>query len=319
MDSVITNITTNYIWYLIGFVVITMVIIGYFADKTDFGHKKQPKEQEPTPEDEIDVDKLKNKKIGDAILNNKENKVVEDLSAPLTDNVVNTDNMPITNINEDLNAPFGDQEVINDNNKIPDDIMKPLVNEEVVTKPVLGLNEDLNVPFGDNDKKSKGKHKREPKNISSDDEIDNSPIEEIVEPVVIDDKNEASKDTNIPEIATVDNENKVVEELPQLNIDNNVVEKVEEPESNIDSNEISIPDLTNSVTSPEASTSVTEHPDIFNSPLPDIEDGTINTPIVKYNKIDNTYESPVVPEVIMDELKKDKKQDIKSDDDIWKF
>ena len=30
----------NYIWFIVGGIVILMAVIGYFADKSDFGRKK---------------------------------------------------------------------------------------------------------------------------------------------------------------------------------------------------------------------------------------------------------------------------------------
>ena len=38
-------IIENYVWFIVAFVVIVMAIIGYFADKTDFGRKIEKKEK----------------------------------------------------------------------------------------------------------------------------------------------------------------------------------------------------------------------------------------------------------------------------------
>ena len=49
-------ITENYIWFIIAGIIILMTIIGYIADKTDFGKKKpekKKKEKEPKQKDEI--------------------------------------------------------------------------------------------------------------------------------------------------------------------------------------------------------------------------------------------------------------------------
>lgn len=51
-------IMDNYIWFIVGGIVILMAVIGYFADKSDFGRKKNNEEVVEKPKKEK---KVKNK------------------------------------------------------------------------------------------------------------------------------------------------------------------------------------------------------------------------------------------------------------------
>ena len=53
----------NYIWFIIGGVVILMAIIGYIADKTDFGRNKEPKPEKVKKEKKEKVKEVKPEKI----------------------------------------------------------------------------------------------------------------------------------------------------------------------------------------------------------------------------------------------------------------
>lgn len=130
MDTVVNYIVNNYIWFIVGLVVLTMVIIGYIADKTDFGHKKKKDKdikQEPQVQ-ETNLDELKNKTLNDILAPNVQelNPSVEDLNAPLVNNNINDMQ------NEDLNVPFGTS-----------------VSTIEVSTPSASL-EDLSVPLEDN-------------------------------------------------------------------------------------------------------------------------------------------------------------------------
>ena len=35
-----TFVTENYLWFIVGGIVILMIVIGYFAEKTNFGRNK---------------------------------------------------------------------------------------------------------------------------------------------------------------------------------------------------------------------------------------------------------------------------------------
>lgn len=104
-------VMNNYLWFLIGGIVLLMIIIGYFAEKTNFGKiplnnkKKQvePKEEmEPVEQETKDEIKLDEIGIADALAPEENLNVSEKVEEPIVEN-----NMP----EEDLNVPFGDVNV----------------------------------------------------------------------------------------------------------------------------------------------------------------------------------------------------------------
>lgn len=155
-------ITDNYLWFIIGGVILVMALIGYIAEKTNFGRGYDGEEREKEPEkikrekpkrekpERRKKEKLKKEKV-------KKEKapivpIVEDLNDQPKDNVVKggTDDFKILEpdvspeelleqelSNEslsdmiDLNQPIND--VVNNINEQPNDIM--------------GMEEDLTVPF----------------------------------------------------------------------------------------------------------------------------------------------------------------------------
>ncbi len=135
MDGIIDFIVANPIWVIVGIVLIIMLIVGYIADKTDFGHKKSTDKKQPVQNDTVDLDNLKGKTLSDIVKdpNAPVNEIgtTDDLNAPFGDT-------PKTNVysgNEDLNVPFGD-----DANNI---------TGSSVTNSTMNIAEDLNAPFGD--------------------------------------------------------------------------------------------------------------------------------------------------------------------------
>ena len=135
MDGIIDFIVANPIWVIVGIVLIIMLIVGYIADKTDFGHKKSTDKKQPVQNDTVDLDNLKGKTLSDVVKdpNAPVNEIgtTDDLNAPFGD-------APKTNVysgNEDLNVPFGD-----DANNI---------TGSSVTNSTMNIAEDLNAPFGD--------------------------------------------------------------------------------------------------------------------------------------------------------------------------
>jgi len=55
METILEYIMNNYTWFLGGSIVILLAVIGYYADKTNFGQKKD-KEQNIKTEDELSKD-----------------------------------------------------------------------------------------------------------------------------------------------------------------------------------------------------------------------------------------------------------------------
>lgn len=119
MDFVIEN----YLWFAIGAVVLLMIIIGYFAEKTNFGKKplKETKEKQDVsnetsdaeakeePAEQVNAETDINTPVEslDAVDNLETTEVPEEIKEPLAENDMPEVSMP----EEDLNVPFGDQKV----------------------------------------------------------------------------------------------------------------------------------------------------------------------------------------------------------------
>lgn len=78
-------ILDNYIWFIIGGIVIIMIVIGFFAEKTDFGKKPfgGEKKKEDNSDDnqsqnftEKDIEKLRDKRINDVLEKQKDEQIV---------------------------------------------------------------------------------------------------------------------------------------------------------------------------------------------------------------------------------------------------
>ena len=108
-------IVDNYVWFIVGGVIILMAVIGYIADKTDFGrnvNKEKPKKEKKV--------KKKNKKINDENIDNSNNNVQYstdnvNVSESTQNNEVNNEN-----IDQSLFAPLTDNvnEVIPQTNEV---------------------------------------------------------------------------------------------------------------------------------------------------------------------------------------------------------
>lgn len=110
-------IIENYVWFIVAFVVIVMAIIGYFADKTDFGRKieKKEKKQNNKKNEKIKVEAKGINELTQNIVENNKDAV----STNQDENIVNIDQikeqekldpMPIDNenIDQSLFAPLTD-------------------------------------------------------------------------------------------------------------------------------------------------------------------------------------------------------------------
>lgn len=152
-------ITENYIWFIVGGVVVLMAIIGYIADKTDFGRKwktekvvekkkKKNKESKPT-KIEVDAKGINelSQDVAEKNFKNSENEVNNDVSftPPLTDNVQPTVNdqqftTPTANetVDQSLFVPLTEQSdqavnndtTTNDNSVVRNNTVSEIVNEE---------------------------------------------------------------------------------------------------------------------------------------------------------------------------------------------
>lgn len=151
-------IQDNYVWFIIGAIVILMAVIGYFADKTDFGRKQEPKVKEPKPkkekkakeqkEDKIEIDAKGIGELTQSIAEryqeeniepqNKQPEVENDLYAPLENStMVNNET-----VDESLYAPLTDAKL--DAIPIEEQSTEELNNE--VVEPIATEPELENIP-----------------------------------------------------------------------------------------------------------------------------------------------------------------------------
>lgn len=144
MDFVINN----YLWFIIGAVVLLMIIIGYFAEKTNFGKiplntnkdkKEKAVEEEVTPTDsEVETMPMDQIGIADAIAPEE----------PINVSLEPTESTPTEVMpEEDLNVPFGDAKV-----EEPKEEVKPApeVAEELPDVPeVPEVNKDDDTGISD--------------------------------------------------------------------------------------------------------------------------------------------------------------------------
>ena len=151
-------IKDNYIWFLVALIVIVMIIIGYIAEKTDFGHKEVKKAEKKSKKQEKELKKLEktNLKLNDVVYTeNKENTEVLDVEA---------NNQTMNNLEEDLTVPLSGmkEEKLN---IVEEDLTVPLnPKEEDLTVPLNNETiEDLSVPLnsGNNSQEVKNEQVKE--------------------------------------------------------------------------------------------------------------------------------------------------------------
>lgn len=141
-------IMDNYVWFIVIGVIVLMAIIGYFADKTDFGRKtKEEKSDKVEKVDKKKNKKEKNKKVTKIEIDakgidelskdvaNKKNKKSEvndiidnvNLEQPLEQPLTDVQDMPLPTANETVDqslfAPLSDQ---------PSEVIDNTVNNETV-------------------------------------------------------------------------------------------------------------------------------------------------------------------------------------------
>ena len=153
-------IADNYVWFIVAFVVIVMAIIGYFADKTDFGRKIEKKEKKQNNKKNEKI-KVEAKGINELTQNIAENNK-DAVSTNQDENIVNIDQikeqekldpMPIDNenIDQSLFAPLTDttsKEQINDAVNSPVELknIEPTnINNEGINNNEKNVSEDEDI------------------------------------------------------------------------------------------------------------------------------------------------------------------------------
>ena len=139
MKQVIEYVVQNYAWFLGGIILILLAIVGYYADKTNFGQGKSDKSKK----DNLENDELSN--LADSVEGN-----LEGIYEPLEDNsqlkelneqVIQTGNI-VTNL-ENQNDTTVNSDIINVNNpSILEETTSNVFNKEEVDKLIEVLSKD---------------------------------------------------------------------------------------------------------------------------------------------------------------------------------
>lgn len=127
MDLVIDFIVENYIWFIVGAIVLLMIIIGFIAEKTDFGRKPFSSKKKEKVENKEESEDSAVEEMVNAEETNHDDSVEANLDEAIDSSAVSEESAtideepmtipvedvePSTDSSEDLNAPFGDQDVV---------------------------------------------------------------------------------------------------------------------------------------------------------------------------------------------------------------
>lgn len=122
MDLVIDFVTENYVWLIIVGIIILMAVVGYVADKTDFGRnkiEKQPKEK--AKKEKVVKEKTKKEKVVEELPVIEQNTIetmnsVENVEQPIS-NEYQQEILPENNVNDNN---------VTDDNQVDQSLFEPL-------------------------------------------------------------------------------------------------------------------------------------------------------------------------------------------------
>lgn len=151
MDEVLEYISLNYIWFLIGAIIIVLAIIGHYAEKSNFGQGKNknnplPKEKDKEPELEQEnlkdlinkndkdenVDKLETKNIQEIFSENSLEDAQNDISVEGESNLDNsTQEQNLDQLQSETDKSSNSDETdINYVDELTDDLFNPIESEQ---------------------------------------------------------------------------------------------------------------------------------------------------------------------------------------------
>lgn len=124
-------IRDNYIWFIVGGVILIMAVIGYIADKTDFGRKRNEKKDDSNHQESL---KVEAKGISE-IANDVNGQIYGANSAmPINDELENVVEQPEISDNFTF-----------DNNQVVDEaLFAPLQANETIENNVVEIKEENN-------------------------------------------------------------------------------------------------------------------------------------------------------------------------------
>lgn len=154
MDAIIEYILSNYTWILIGSIIILLAVIGWYADKTNFGQGENTSDIKNDESKNIDdlKEQLGNKKLLDEI-NGTINKEEQNIS-DTTNSLVNDSNfVGITN-NATQTLEYNGFESVNQNfqNNVPIQMNFDPITGESINNNIRTENKHIvNLEINDND------------------------------------------------------------------------------------------------------------------------------------------------------------------------
>ena len=179
----------NWLWFLAGAIVIIMTLIGYIAEKTDFGRQDIPKREKPKKE-------KKKTKATEELTEVLETEVKPEVQMSLATDVVLEDENPISSeTSEEVDMLFDINESVDvqPSENVDDAFTEPLYEETNEQSEVLQPIEEFNMNVVDNPENAYGSYEE--------------PVTEIEEVV----EDEPSENLNLNDINMLD------VELPDLN------------------------------------------------------------------------------------------------------
>lgn len=140
-------IMDNIVWFIVGLVVLLMTLIGYFAEKTDFGRKSNDSKKKDNNDNDISSNNSIPSVVDTPVLptNNgtvENNDVLynnDNNSAYSVDNSING-----FNLNEDLSVPISDNSAVNSVEEVDPALFAPITSSEPVAATPVVENIDLN-------------------------------------------------------------------------------------------------------------------------------------------------------------------------------
>lgn len=174
MTQVLEYITQNYTLFLFGAIIILLAVIGYYAEKTNFGQGKADKtKDDKTVNKEVD---LNNTGLMD-ITNEMENKIESNIQNK-TEGLVENEGNIILNVNPEQNLTNDDatnlETDLTENNK---NVTEPHEEKKEAVNPIIdAIHKELNLVSNDNifnveeikEKETKSKKREEEFNKFSD-------------------------------------------------------------------------------------------------------------------------------------------------------
>lgn len=228
-------IQDNYVWFIIGGVVILMTVIGYFAEKTNFSFKKKDKNVKNEVDDlskQVNSNQTNDESINQESIenvNNTQNIIPDNLENPIiSDNLINNVQPEISVANENVNNGIqaNDTNIINtfvNDNAQVNNIENPINNDNAIETSMV--NEDLYAPLSDSSVSSNNQDNNgvEQQIASNEDNIVNQNVingipEDLYAPInTVSDENEQINLKNVEPF----NMNQDESNTNQTNIENN--------------------------------------------------------------------------------------------------